>query len=112
MAGIAALLLTARMNSAHPTAAIGMEFDAIAAVAVGGTSFERGNGWLFGTLLGVVRRRAAQRAQSAGDALLGAGRLRRSARHSRPVRRRLAEPANEHDRNDRCLAALRHVAAT
>jgi ribose transport system permease protein len=42
------------MNSAHPTAAIGMEFDAIAAVAVGGTQFERGNGWLFGTLLGVV----------------------------------------------------------
>jgi ribose transport system permease protein len=54
MAGLAAMLLTARMNAAHPTAAIGMEFDAIAAVAVGGTQFERGNGWLFGTLLGVV----------------------------------------------------------
>jgi ribose transport system permease protein len=54
MAGFAALLLTARLNSAHPTAGIGMEFDAIAAIAVGGTSFERGNGWLFGTLLGVL----------------------------------------------------------
>lgn len=54
MAGFAALLMTARLNSAHPTAGIGMEFDAIAAVAVGGTSFERGNGWLFGTLLGVL----------------------------------------------------------
>jgi len=54
MAGVAATLLTARMNAAHPTAAIGMEFDAIAAVAVGGTQFERGNGWLFGTLLGVA----------------------------------------------------------
>lgn len=54
MAGFAALLMTARMNSAHPTAAIGMEFDAIAAVAVGGTSFERGDGWLLGTLLGVL----------------------------------------------------------
>lgn len=54
MAGFAALLMTARLNSAHPTAGIGMEFDAIAAVAVGGTSFERGNGWLLGTLLGVV----------------------------------------------------------
>lgn len=54
MAGIAALLLTSRMSAAHPTAAIGMEFDAIAAVAVGGTQFERGEGWLFGTLLGVV----------------------------------------------------------
>jgi ribose transport system permease protein len=54
MAGFAALLMTARLNSAHPTAGIGMEFDAIAAVAVGGTSFERGNGWLLGTLLGVL----------------------------------------------------------
>jgi ribose transport system permease protein len=54
MAGFAALLLTARLNSAHPTAGIGMEFDAIAAIAVGGTSFERGNGWLLGTLLGVM----------------------------------------------------------
>jgi ribose transport system permease protein len=54
MAGLGALLLTARMNAGHPIAAIGMEFDAIAAVVVGGTSFKRGNGWLPGTLLGVV----------------------------------------------------------
>jgi ribose transport system permease protein len=54
MAGFAALLLTGRMNSGHPTAALGMEFDAIAAVIVGGTSFERGKGWLPGTLLGVL----------------------------------------------------------
>ena len=54
MAGIAGLLMTARMNAGHPTAGLGLEFDAIAAVAVGGTSFERGNGWLFGTLLGVL----------------------------------------------------------
>ncbi|GGF71671.1 sugar ABC transporter permease [Azorhizobium oxalatiphilum] len=54
MAGVAALLMTARMNAGHPTAAIGMEFDAIAAVALGGTSFEKGNGWIFGTLLGVL----------------------------------------------------------
>lgn len=54
MAGLASILLTARMNSGHPTAAIGMEFDAIAAVIVGGTSFEKGNGWLFGTFLGVI----------------------------------------------------------
>ena len=54
MVGLAALVLTARMSSGHPTAAIGMEFDAIAAVVVGGTSLERGNGWLFGTLLGVI----------------------------------------------------------
>ena len=54
MGGLAALLLTGRMNAGHPTAAIGMEFDAIAAVVVGGTSFELGNGWLPGTLLGVL----------------------------------------------------------
>ncbi|MFK4577819.1 ABC transporter permease [Bradyrhizobium ottawaense] len=56
MAGIAGLLMTARMNSGHPTAGLGLEFDAIAAVAVGGTSFERGNGWLLGVLsVGVLR---------------------------------------------------------
>jgi len=54
MAGFAALLLTGRMSSGHPTAAIGMEFDAIAAVIVGGTSFERGKGSLGGTLVGVL----------------------------------------------------------
>jgi ribose transport system permease protein len=54
MAGVAALILTGRMNAGHPIASIGMEFDAIAAVVVGGTSFERGNGWLPGTLLGVL----------------------------------------------------------
>jgi ribose transport system permease protein len=54
MAGFAALLFTARTNAGHPTAAMGLEFDAIAAVIVGGTSFERGNGWLPGTLLGVL----------------------------------------------------------
>jgi ribose transport system permease protein len=54
MAGTAGLLMTARMNSGHPTAGLGLEFDAIAAVAVGGTSFERGNGWLLGTGLGVI----------------------------------------------------------
>ena len=52
--GVAALLLTGRMNAAHPTVAIGMEFDAIAAVVLGGTSFERGDGRLFGTVLGVA----------------------------------------------------------
>lgn len=54
MAGFAALLLTGRMNSGHPVAAMGMEFDAIAAVIAGGTERQRGNGWLPGTLLGVL----------------------------------------------------------
>lgn len=54
MSGFAALLLTGRMNSGHPIAAMGMEFDAIAAVIVGGTERQRGNGWLPGTVLGVL----------------------------------------------------------
>ena len=54
VSGVAALLLTGRMNAAHPTVAIGMEFDAIAAVVLGGTSFERGDGRLLGTVLGVA----------------------------------------------------------
>ncbi|WP_137391010.1 ABC transporter permease [Rhodoligotrophos defluvii] len=49
-----ALLLVGRMASAHPTVTLGTEFDAIAAVVLGGTSFERGRGWLFGTVLGVA----------------------------------------------------------
>ena len=46
--------MTGRMNAAHPTVAIGMEFDAIAAVVLGGTSFERGDGRLFGSVVGVA----------------------------------------------------------
>jgi ribose transport system permease protein len=52
MAGCAGLLFAGRMNAGHPVAGIGMEFDAIAAAVLGGT--ERGNGWLPGTLLGVL----------------------------------------------------------
>lgn len=54
MVGVAAMLFASRMSAGHPTASVGMEFDAMAAVALGGTSFEKGNGWLFGTVLGVV----------------------------------------------------------
>ena len=54
MTGFAALLFTGRMNAGHPIAAMGMEFDAIAAVIVGGTERQRGNGWLPGTVLGVL----------------------------------------------------------
>lgn len=51
---LSAFLLIGRMNSAHPQGTLGIEFDAIAAVILGGTSFERGRGWLFGTVLGVA----------------------------------------------------------
>ena len=54
MVGVASFLFTGRMTAGHPTASLGMEFDAIAAVALGGTAFERANGWLSGTVLGVL----------------------------------------------------------
>ena len=53
-AAIAGVLLAGRINGGNPTAAHGMEFDAIAAVVVGGTHFVKGRGTLFGTLLGVI----------------------------------------------------------
>lgn len=54
MAALAAFVMTARMNAAHPTIAIGLEFDAIAAVVLGGTSFEKGRGGIIGTLAGAA----------------------------------------------------------
>jgi len=52
--GLSAVLLIGRTNSAHPTVGVGMEFEAIAAVVLGGTSFEKGQGWLFGAVLGAL----------------------------------------------------------
>ncbi len=54
LAALASFITTARMNAAHPTIAIGLEFDAIAAVILGGTSFEKGNGGIWGTLVGAL----------------------------------------------------------
>jgi len=54
LAALAGLILTARLDSAQPTAGLGFEFDAIAAVVVGGTSFAGGMGGLGGTLIGVL----------------------------------------------------------
>lgn len=54
LSALAGYILIARLDSAQPVAGIGFEFDAIAAVVVGGTSFEGGEGSLFGTLLGVL----------------------------------------------------------
>lgn len=54
MAALAGSILMARLNSAAPTAGAGFEFDAIAAVVVGGTSFAGGEGTITGTLLGVL----------------------------------------------------------
>jgi ribose transport system permease protein len=54
LSALAGLLLIGRLNSASPTIGVGYEFDAIAAVVVGGTSFTGGTGELGGTLLGVL----------------------------------------------------------
>ena len=54
LSALAGLILIARLGSAQPTAGLGFEFDAIAAVVVGGTSFAGGQGGLGGTLIGVL----------------------------------------------------------
>jgi len=53
-AALAGLVLIARLDSAQPVLGQGYEFDAIAAVVVGGTSFAGGQGSLGGTLLGAL----------------------------------------------------------
>ncbi len=52
--GIAALLLTSRLDSAVPTNAEGYEMNAIAAVVIGGTSMSGGEGSLIGTVIGTM----------------------------------------------------------
>ncbi len=52
LAAISAVILTARLNSAQPTAGAAYELDAIAAVVLGGTTLAGGEGGLGGTLLG------------------------------------------------------------
>ena len=54
MAAIGSFIMTARMNAAHPTVGVGLEFDAIAAVVLGGTSFEKGRGGIIGTVVGAL----------------------------------------------------------
>lgn len=54
MAGIAGIMLLARLNSAQPTAGAGYELEAIAAAVIGGTSFSGGSGTATGTLFGAL----------------------------------------------------------
>lgn len=53
-AALAGLVLIARLDSAQPVIGAGYEFNAIAAVVVGGTSFAGGEGTLTGTILGAL----------------------------------------------------------
>ena len=54
LSAVAGIILTARLESAQPTAGVGYELDAIAAVVVGGTSLAGGIGSMSGTLLGAL----------------------------------------------------------
>src|SRR6185369_15221799 len=54
LAGVAGLLLTARLDSATPNAGFGYELDSIAAVVIGGTSLDGGRGSVCGTVLGCL----------------------------------------------------------
>lgn len=55
IAGIAAIILTARTNSGQPASgSIGLEFQAITAAVLGGTALSGGKGTIIGTLLGVI----------------------------------------------------------
>src|SRR5512141_844496 len=54
LAGVAGLIVTARLDSAQPNAGLGYELDSIAAVVIGGTSLSGGRGSLLGTVLGCL----------------------------------------------------------
>ena len=54
LGGLAAILLTARLNSAQPIAGMNYELDAIAATVIGGTSLLGGEGTVVGTLIGAL----------------------------------------------------------
>lgn len=54
MAGLASVILTARLNSAQPIAGMMYELDAIAATVIGGTSLMGGEGRVIGTLIGAL----------------------------------------------------------
>ena len=54
MAALSGLILLSRLGSAQPTLGQGYELDAIAAVALGGTSMNGGRGKIWGTFIGIL----------------------------------------------------------
>ncbi len=54
LSALAGIILTARLESAQPTAGLAYELDAIAAVVLGGTSLMGGKGRIFGTIVGAL----------------------------------------------------------
>lgn len=54
MSALAGIMMISRLDSAQPTMGEGFELDAIAAVALGGTSMSGGRGRIMGTFAGVL----------------------------------------------------------
>jgi len=54
MAGIAGIVITARLNAGTPTAGMNMELDAIASAVIGGASMSGGVGKIYGAVLGAL----------------------------------------------------------
>lgn len=54
MAGLGGVILMARVNSAQPTGGVGLEFSAITAAIIGGTSMSGGIGNVYGTVAGAL----------------------------------------------------------
>ena len=54
LAGLAGIVLAARLDSVQPSSGFGYELDTIAAVVIGGTSLSGGAGSIGGTLIGVL----------------------------------------------------------
>ena len=54
LCGIAAIIVTGRLNGGNPNAAGTYDMDSIAAVIVGGTALNGGSGSIFGTILGAL----------------------------------------------------------
>ena len=54
LAGLAGMLLAARIGSGQPQLGVGIELDAITAAVIGGTSFNGGVGTIWGTIVGAL----------------------------------------------------------
>jgi ribose transport system permease protein len=54
MAGFGGILISSRLSSGRPTAAMGLEFDVIVASILGGVSLAGGEGSVIGTLVGAL----------------------------------------------------------
>ncbi len=54
LAGLAGIMLAARIGSGNPQLGTGIELDAITAAVIGGTSFNGGIGTVWGTIVGAL----------------------------------------------------------